>query len=106
MMQIHVTLPIAANGKYELQDPTVGPIESVKAACEHVMPVAGTVIEINETLADEQGKINGRAAEGTAPRAWCGGLSIDPPDRGRAFTVSAAWEILRGNGSPGATLGN
>jgi glycine cleavage system H protein len=33
-------------------------IESVKAASEIMMPVAGTVTEINETLADEPGKIN------------------------------------------------
>ena len=33
-------------------------IESVKAASEIMMPAAGTVIEINETLADEPGKIN------------------------------------------------
>jgi glycine cleavage system H protein len=33
-------------------------IESVKAASEIMMPVAGTITEINETLADEPGKIN------------------------------------------------
>jgi len=33
-------------------------IESVKAASEINMPVAGTVTEINEALADEPGKIN------------------------------------------------
>ncbi|MEO6919886.1 MAG: glycine cleavage system protein GcvH [Collimonas sp.] len=33
-------------------------IESVKAASEIMMPVGGTVTEINETLADEPGKIN------------------------------------------------
>ena len=33
-------------------------IESVKAASEIMMPVAGTVTEINETLADEPEKIN------------------------------------------------
>jgi len=33
-------------------------IESVKAASEVMMPVAGTVTEINETLADEPGVIN------------------------------------------------
>ncbi|MDH6108877.1 glycine cleavage system H protein [Kitasatospora sp. MAP12-15] len=33
-------------------------IESVKAASEIMMPVAGTVTEINESLADEPGKIN------------------------------------------------
>ncbi|GAB2742402.1 glycine cleavage system protein GcvH [Kitasatospora kifunensis] len=33
-------------------------IESVKAASEIMMPVAGTVIEINESLADESGMVN------------------------------------------------
>jgi glycine cleavage system H protein len=33
-------------------------IESVKAASEIMMPVAGTVTEINETLADEPEQIN------------------------------------------------
>ncbi|WP_395825360.1 glycine cleavage system protein GcvH [Collimonas sp.] len=33
-------------------------IESVKAASEINMPVAGTITEINQSLADEPGKIN------------------------------------------------
>ncbi|SDX27817.1 glycine cleavage system H protein [Collimonas sp. OK242] len=33
-------------------------IESVKAASEIMMPVAGKVVEINTTLADEPGKVN------------------------------------------------
>ena len=33
-------------------------IESVKTAGEIMMPVAGVVIEVNDTLADEPGKVN------------------------------------------------
>jgi glycine cleavage system H protein len=33
-------------------------IESVKAASDLKMPVAGTVIEVNETLADDPGQVN------------------------------------------------
>ncbi|GAC1315838.1 MAG: glycine cleavage system protein GcvH [Collimonas sp.] len=33
-------------------------IESVKAASEIMMPVAGKVVEVNATLADEPGKVN------------------------------------------------
>lgn len=43
----------------------IGVIESVKAASEIYAPVDGEVVEVNETLADEPGKLN-EAPEGDA----------------------------------------
>lgn len=42
-----------------------GSVESVKAASDVYCPVSGTVMEVNEALADEPGMVNS-AAEGAA----------------------------------------
>ena len=41
-----------------------GAVESVKAASDLISPVSGTVVEVNDSLADEPGLIN-KDAEGT-----------------------------------------
>ena len=40
-----------------------GAVESVKAACDLMSPVSGTVVEVNEALEDEPGLINKDAFE-------------------------------------------
>lgn len=53
---VYVQLPEA--GKEFNKGEEAAVIESVKTAGEILMPVAGVVTEINETLADEPGKVN------------------------------------------------
>ena len=45
-------------GKHLAKGEDAAVIESVKAAAECKAPVAGTVIEVNQALADEPGKVN------------------------------------------------
>jgi len=53
---VFVQLPEA--GKEIAKGEEAAVIESVKAAGEIMMPVAGVVVEANATLADEPGKVN------------------------------------------------
>lgn len=53
---VYVQLPEA--GKEIAKGEEAAVIESVKTAGEILMPAAGTVAEINDTLADEPGKVN------------------------------------------------
>ena len=60
---VYVELPEV--GKALVQGDEAAVVESVKAASEVFAPVSGTVEAVNETLADEPGKINESAeAEG------------------------------------------
>lgn len=53
---VYVQLP--ESGKEFAKGEEAAVIESVKTAGEILMPVAGVVTDINETLADEPGKVN------------------------------------------------
>ncbi len=53
---VYVQLP--ESGKELAKGDEAAVIESVKTAGEILMPAAGAVTEINETLADEPGKVN------------------------------------------------
>lgn len=53
---VYVQLP--ETGKEFSKGEEAAVIESVKTAGEILMPAAGVVTEINETLADEPGKVN------------------------------------------------
>ncbi|MGE5621805.1 MAG: glycine cleavage system protein GcvH [Bacillota bacterium] len=53
---VYVQLP--ENGREFAKGDEAAVIESVKTAGEILMPAAGTVTEINTTLADEPGKVN------------------------------------------------
>jgi glycine cleavage system H protein len=53
---VYVELP--AVGKTFKQGEPLGVLESVKAATDIYMPIDGEVVEVNEALPDEPGKIN------------------------------------------------
>ncbi|MGH9944252.1 MAG: glycine cleavage system protein GcvH [Pyrinomonadaceae bacterium] len=53
---VYVELPKAGE-KFEAHE-SFGSVESVKAVSELYMPVAGEVVEVNETLQDEPEKVN------------------------------------------------
>ena len=53
---VYVDLP--DEGGKVTQNDSFGVVESVKAASDLLSPVSGTVIEVNESLLDEPGKLN------------------------------------------------
>ncbi|WP_435101762.1 glycine cleavage system protein GcvH [Arhodomonas sp. AD133] len=53
---VHVDLPAVDQSLAQGEEAVV--IESVKAAGEVRSPVAGTVVEVNETVADDPAKVN------------------------------------------------
>jgi glycine cleavage system H protein len=53
-------------------DDSFGTVESVKAASDLMMPIAGTVVEINEALEDEPGLVNETPFE-----AWMIKIKLD-----------------------------
>ena len=53
---VYVEMP-EIDDYYDAED-SFGTVESVKAASDLMMPIAGTVIEINEALEDEPGLVN------------------------------------------------
>jgi glycine cleavage system H protein len=68
-------------------------IESVKAASEVMMPVAGTVTEINESLADEPGQIN----EDPLGAGWFFKMKVsDPTELNSLMDESAYAAMIRG----------
>jgi len=68
-------------------------IESVKAASEVMMPVAGTVTEINESLADEPGQIN----EDPLGAGWFFKMKVsDPTELNSLMDESAYAAMIKG----------
>ncbi|MDI7274437.1 MAG: glycine cleavage system protein GcvH [Anaerolineae bacterium] len=53
---VYVELP--AVGEHFARGQVYGVVESVKAASDNYMPVAGTIVAINETLADDPQQVN------------------------------------------------
>ena len=56
---VYAELPKPGN-KFEANE-AFGTVESVKAVSELFMPVSGEIIEVNQALADDPGKINADA---------------------------------------------
>ena len=65
-----------------------GVVESVKAASDVYSPVSGTVVEVNELLAEEPGTINtGPFADG-----WMMKVELNDPSEADALMDAAAYE--------------
>ncbi|SEL78600.1 glycine cleavage system H protein [Roseovarius azorensis] len=64
-------------GKQVTKDDEVVVIESVKAASDILAPIDGEIVEVNEVLADEPGKVN----EDPMGDAWF--FKIKPSDPGQ-----------------------
>lgn len=65
-------------------------IESVKAASELKMPLAGTVVAVNEALADEPGKVN----DDPLGDGWFIRVRLDDPAALSGLLDQAAYEAL------------
>ncbi len=70
---VHVDLPSLDQALAQGEEAVV--VESVKAAGEVRSPVAGTVIEVNETVADDPAKVN----EDPDGDGWLYRMRIDDP---------------------------
>lgn len=64
-----------------------GAIESVKAASDVLMPVAGKVVEINEDLDDEPGMVNEKPYE-----AWLIKVEVSDPSELESLMDSAKYK--------------
>jgi glycine cleavage system H protein len=63
-----------------------GTIESVKAASDLLMPVSGTVIEVNEGLEDEPGDVNSDPYG-----SWIIKIKLDDPSEAAALLDAASY---------------
>jgi glycine cleavage system H protein len=66
-----------------------GAVESVKAASDLISPVSGTVVAVNDALADEPGLIN-KDAEGT----WIIKVELSNPDELADLLDRTAYDAL------------
>jgi glycine cleavage system H protein len=82
---VFVELPEVGRRVEKGEDAAV--IESVKAAAECKAPVSGTVVEVNEALADEPGRVN-RDPTGAG---WFFKLKLDDPKQLDALLDEAAY---------------
>jgi glycine cleavage system H protein len=65
-------------------------IESVKAASDLMMPVAGTVVEVNTALSDEPAKVN----EDPLRAGWFFKIKVNDPDEAASLMDEAAYKKL------------
>lgn len=83
---VYVQLPEV--GKAMSKGAEAAVVESVKTAGEILMPAAGTVTEINATLADEPGKVNADPMGG----GWIFKMTVDQPGDLDALMDEAAYK--------------
>lgn len=83
---VYVALP--ESGASFGQDEEAATVESVKAAGEIKLPVAGTVLAVNETLNDAPNLVN-EAPEGDG---WFLRIQVDAPEQLDGLMDSAAYQ--------------
>jgi len=83
---VYVELP-KANDKFAASEP-FGSVESVKAVSEVFTPIAGTVVSINESLADEPEKVNSDPYSD----GWMIRLRMDNPGEVDSLLSAAEYE--------------
>ena len=69
---------------------TIGAVESVKSASDIMAPVAGTVVEPNEALADSPGNLN-KSPEGDA---WLAKITLADPSEVDALMGAEAYKAF------------
>ncbi len=79
-------------GTQVTKDDEVVVIESVKAASDILAPVDGEIVEVNEALAEDPGKVN-EDAEGNA---WFFKMKLDDPSQMDEFMDEAAYKKFIG----------
>lgn len=88
-----VELP-APGAKFEAGE-TFGVVESVKAASDLFVPVAGEVLEVNEDLLDAPEKVN----ESPYDEGWMIKIKLDDPSSADDLLSPQAYEEIVGNES-------
>ena len=83
---VFVELP--AVGRHLAKGEDAAVIESVKAAAECKAPVAGTVIEVNQALAEEPGRVN----QDPTGSGWFFKLKLDDAGQLGALLDEAAYQ--------------
>ncbi len=84
---VYVDIPLSVGDKVK-KGGILATIESVKAAADVILPVTGTVLEVNTTLSDTPDKVN------TDPygSAWMVKISMDDAQEVTALMDGAAYE--------------
>ena len=85
---VYVDLPEVGN-TYAAGD-SIGAVESVKAASDIYTPVSGEIVEVNEELADEPGKVNTDASG----EGWICKIKLSAPDELDGLMDAAAYETF------------
>ncbi|RKF13940.1 glycine cleavage system protein GcvH [Roseovarius spongiae] len=87
---VFIELPEA--GKEVAKDDEVVVIESVKAASDILAPIDGEIVEVNEPLADEPGKVN----EDATGDGWFFKMKASDPSQMDDFMDEAAYKDFVG----------
>lgn len=83
---VYVELPKIGD-KFEASEP-FGTVESVKAVSEVYMPLAGSVVEVNESLNDSPEQVN----EDPYGEGWMIRIKIDNPSQVDALLTAIEYE--------------
>lgn len=83
---VYVDLPEVGN-TYAAGD-SIGAVESVKAASDIYTPVSGEIVEVNEELDAEPGKVNSDASG----EGWICKIKLSAPDELDGLMDAAAYE--------------
>ena len=83
---VYVELPKVGD-KFEASEP-FGSVESVKAVSEVYMPLAGAVVEVNESLNDSPEQVN----EDPYGEGWMIRIKIDNPSQVDALLTAIEYE--------------
>lgn len=86
---VYVELP-EVDDTFSAED-TLGVVESVKAASDIIVPISGTIVEINEAVVDDPGLINSDAFG-----SWMVAMEMSNPSELDELLDAAAYEALVG----------
>ena len=86
---VYVELP-EVDDTFSAED-NMGVVESVKAASDIIIPLSGTIVEINEAVVDDPGLINSDAFG-----SWMVAIEMSNPSEIDELLDAAAYEALIG----------
>lgn len=86
---VYVELP-EVDDTFSAED-NLGVVESVKAASDIIVPISGTIVEVNEAVVDDPGLINSDAFG-----SWMVAIEMSNPSELDDLLDAAAYEALIG----------
>lgn len=86
---VYVELP-ETDDTFSAED-NLGVVESVKAASDIIVPISGTIVEVNEAVVDDPGLINSDAFG-----SWMVAIEMSNPSELDDLLDAAAYEALIG----------